>query len=110
MDNIKAKFTQWGSHWLNPASRVVLIKLVLSSLPIFQFSTLLAPTNVKLSIAQELRGFLWHGVKSNTKRMHLVNWNIVRAPKTHEGLEIIDPTLSNLALGAKILGDWSLEE
>jgi hypothetical protein len=31
---------------------------------------------------------------------------IVRAPKSHGGLGILDPTLTNLALGAKIL--WHL--
>ena len=38
--------------------------------------------------------------------MHLVNWNIVRATKTHGGLGIFDPSLSNLALGEIIL--WHL--
>jgi hypothetical protein len=38
--------------------------------------------------------------------MHLINWNVVRALKTHGGLGILDPTLSNLDLGEKIL--WRL--
>jgi hypothetical protein len=38
--------------------------------------------------------------------MHLVNWNIVRVPKSHGGLGILDPTLSNISLGDKIL--WRL--
>jgi len=85
---------------------MVLIKVVISALPIFQFSSLLAPISVKYSIAQEIRKFLWQGRKTNTERMHLVNWNIVRAPKTHGGLGILDPTLSNISLGDKIL--WRL--
>jgi hypothetical protein len=46
------------------------------------------------------------GGKKNTKRMHLVNWNIVRALKIHGGLGILDLVLTNLVLGAKIL--WHL--
>jgi hypothetical protein len=106
IDKIKSKFTLWGSQWLNLTGKVVLIKAVLSALPIFQFSSLLAPTSVKSTITQEIRKFLWQGGKNNNKRMHLVNWNTVRAPKIHGGLGIRDPTLSNIALGAKIL--WRL--
>ena len=38
--------------------------------------------------------------------MHLVNWNTIRVPKSHGGLGIMDPSLSNIALGEKIL--WRL--
>jgi hypothetical protein len=46
------------------------------------------------------------GGKSNTKIMHLVNWKVVRAPNTHNGLGILYPNQSNLVLGEKIL--WRL--
>jgi hypothetical protein len=71
LDKIKAKFIQWGSQWLNPVGRVVLIKAVLSALLVFQFSSLLAPRNIKSSIAQEIKKFLWQGGKSNSKRLPL---------------------------------------
>jgi hypothetical protein len=107
IDKIKYKFIQWGSQLFNLAGRVVLnIKSILTTLPIFQFSSLLAPTNVKSSISQEIQKFLWMGGKTNTKRMHLVKWKTIRAPKTHGGLGIPDPTLTNMALGVKIL--WRL--
>jgi len=38
--------------------------------------------------------------------MHCVNWNILRVPKSHGGLGILDLFFSNLMLGAKIL--WRL--
>jgi hypothetical protein len=37
----------WGAFWLNPVGRLVLVKSILSSLPIFQFSSLLAPMGFK---------------------------------------------------------------
>jgi hypothetical protein len=37
LQNIKDQFEIWGAIWLNPAGRVVLVKSVLSSFPIFQF-------------------------------------------------------------------------
>jgi len=42
MENIKSKYQQWGSQWLNSTGILVLLKYVLSCLPIFQFSSLLA--------------------------------------------------------------------
>jgi hypothetical protein len=47
---------QWGVIWLNLAGHIVLIKSVLSALPIFQFSSLLTPQNVKSTISS----LLWH--------------------------------------------------
>jgi len=70
---------------------LVLIKSVLSSLPIYQFSSLLAPMGIKKSLAQAIRKCLWQGGKSNTKKFHLVNWNLVKSPKDHGGLGVRDP-------------------
>ena len=41
-DNIKKKFENWETRWLNPVGQLVFIKSVLSALPLYQFSTLLA--------------------------------------------------------------------
>jgi hypothetical protein len=35
LQKLKDQFEIWGATWLNPAGRVVLIKAVLSSFPIF---------------------------------------------------------------------------
>jgi len=40
--------------------------------------------------------------------MHLVNWNVVRAPKSHGSLGILDPILSNLELRENILWGFVL--
>eukprot|EP00253_Pinus_taeda_P029823 PITA_29823 len=46
LDKFKAKIQAWGFSWLNLAGKTVLIKSVLSSLPIFQFSVILAPSGI----------------------------------------------------------------
>jgi hypothetical protein len=46
VDKIKARISAWGSSWLNPAGKLVLIKSVLSSIPIYQCSILLAPKGI----------------------------------------------------------------
>lgn len=62
LDEIKSKFQQWGSHWLNPTGRVILIKSMLSALPIFQFSSLLAPVKIKQPLLKHLENFFDKGV------------------------------------------------
>lgn len=106
LEKLKNKMDHWGAFWLNLAGRTVLIKSVLSMLPIFQFSSLLAPQNVKNSISILLRCFIWEGGKTEKKKYHLIKWDIVKHPNESGGLGIKDLGLSNLAMGAKIL--WNL--
>jgi len=58
---IKKKIVGWGSQWLTNAGEVILIKSVLSALPIYQASFLLAPKYVTEHVSKLLRDFLWHG-------------------------------------------------
>jgi len=55
---ISEKFTSWGVQWLNPTQRLVLAKAILSALPVFQYSSMLAPSSVKTEIAHQIRKFL----------------------------------------------------
>ena len=106
ISKIKAKIVSWGGHWLTKAGKVTLIKSVLSSLPIYQSSLLLAPKDIMNQIYKLLKDFLWGGGKGNQHRMHLVNWETVKRPLLDGGLQFKDPELSNIAMGGKIL--WQL--
>jgi hypothetical protein len=106
LEKISKKLTYWGTQWLNPTTRVILIKVVLSSLPIYQCSTLLAPKCISNQIAKIIRSFLWQGGKMTHKNFHLVNWNQVTSDKNHGGLGIREPDLMNTTMGAKLL--WRL--
>jgi hypothetical protein len=46
IERIKNRINSWGANWLNLAGKVVLIKAVLASIPIYQSSLLLAPSTV----------------------------------------------------------------
>ena len=96
----------WGATWLNITGKVVLIKAVLSSIPIYQCSILLAPKGVLASIESLLKKFLWKGGKQNEKNLPLVSWDKVAKPLMQGGLQIRQLAVQNLALGAKIL--WNI--
>jgi hypothetical protein len=106
ISKFKSKIVAWGGQWLNNAGKLILIKAVLSSLPLYQASFLLAPKAITEQISQLIRDFLWQGGKGNQSKFHLVSWDIVKRPKREGGLQVRDPGLANIILGGKIL--WQL--
>eukprot|EP00253_Pinus_taeda_P018086 PITA_18086 len=100
------KIAAWGGVWLSSGGKLTLIRSVLSALPTFQASLLLAPRQIADQISCLIRNFLWSGGKGNSNRFHLVNWELVKRPIKEGDLQIRDPLQANLALGCKIL--WQL--
>ena len=78
LEKFKNKLEHLGAFWINLVGHTVLIKSVLSALPIFQFSSLLSPQNVKSAISRLLRRFLWEGGKTDKKKFRPINWDIVK--------------------------------
>eukprot|EP00253_Pinus_taeda_P009219 PITA_09219 len=100
------KIAAWGGVWLSSGGKLTLIQSVLSALPTFQASLLLAPRQIADQISCLIRNFLWSGGKGNNNRFHLVNWELVKRPIKEGGLQIRDPLQANLAMGCKIL--WQI--
>ena len=106
IDKLKAKIQNWGAGWLTLAGKLVLLKSVLSSIPIYQTSILLAPASVINKIESILKKFLWEGGKGNLKKHHLVSWEKIKKPYSEGGLQIRSIQAQNLAMGTKLL--WQL--
>jgi exonuclease III len=103
VDKLKHKIQAWGANWLTRAGKVVLMNSVLSSLPIYQCSVLLAPKTITNKIDVMLRRFLWEGGKNCARKLHLINWTKVKHSKLEGGLNIRDVVVHNLAMGGKLL-------
>lgn len=80
IDKLKAKIQKWGADWLTLAGKLVLLKSVLYTIPIYQSSILLAPNKVIGKIESLCKKFMWEGGKGNLKKLHLVSWD--KNPKT----------------------------
>ena len=106
IQKIKNKIQSLGSKWLNLTGKTTLIHSILPSYPIYSSSMVLAPKNVINNICKEIRKFLWQGGKVQTKKFHLVMWDIVKRTKNKGGLGIRDLEQMNKALGAKLI--WRL--
>jgi hypothetical protein len=88
------------------AGTIVLIKAVLSSLPIYQFSTLLALKSIFIQFSNKIRQFLWQGGKTLGKKFHLLRRHQVKHPLCRGGLGIRDPKFMNMTMRDKLL--WPL--
>ena len=58
ISKLKEKIASWGGHWLTKAVELVLINSILSALPIYQSSLLLAPKAIMEQISKLIRDFL----------------------------------------------------
>jgi hypothetical protein len=100
---LKKKISSSGANWLNLAEKVVLIKSVLASVPIYQNSLLLAPGFIIQKMEAMQRSFMWEGGKQTGRRLHLISWDKISKPLLGGGLNFKKTQVQNLTLGAKLL-------
>jgi hypothetical protein len=79
---------------------------VITNLPIYQCSILLAPKTITNKIYELFRRFLWEGGKNCERKLHLVKWDKVKRPKLEGGLSIRDVAAHNISMGGKLL--WKM--
>eukprot|EP00253_Pinus_taeda_P018598 PITA_18598 len=73
IDKIKRRLTSWSFRSLNIASRIVLLKSVLQSIPIYPLSTKAASKGVCTKLREIFGKFVWGGPKQQRK-WALVSW------------------------------------
>jgi exonuclease III len=103
VDRLKLKIQAWGVNWLTRAGKIVLMNSVISTLPIYQCSVLLAPKTISNKLDAMMRRFLWEGGKNCARKLHLINWATIKKPTLEGGLNIRDVAVHNLAMGGKLL-------
>ncbi|XP_039011227.1 uncharacterized protein LOC120140301 [Hibiscus syriacus] len=101
LQKVYSRLAGWKVSSLSMAERVVLVKLVLSSLPILYLSIFKLPLKVNQKLNSIMARFLW-GEEQAKKRIHWINWNMVCQPYDKGGLGILDVRLVNRVL----LGKW----
>jgi len=109
IDKIQHRLNVWKGTCLSRAGRLVSIKAVLNSLPIYYLSIFKLPKKVAQEIIKIQRQFLWSGQKER-KFTELVKWEIIQRPKDKGGLGVANPTLKNAALLFKWCWKYACEE
>eukprot|EP00253_Pinus_taeda_P012157 PITA_12157 len=105
LEKLESRLLLWTHRSLNMASRLVLIKVVLQSMPLYLFSILAAPKWVLKAIKKLQRNFLW-GSSGHNRKWALIKWEKACLPKKVGGIGLRDPEHSNVIMGAKIWWKW----
>ena len=76
---------------------------MVTNIPIYQSSLLLAPATIIQKIEAHQRRFLWEGGKQVRRKLHLISWEKTSNPFLEGGLNFKKTQAQNSALGAKLL-------
>ena len=99
---LKSRLSSWNSKHLSFGGRLVLLKFVLSSLPVYTFSFFKAPSGIISFIESILNCFFGWGGSEDHKKILWVDWNFVCRSKEVGGLGVRIIREFNIAL----LGKW----
>lgn len=100
LETVNQKLSGWKARLLSRAGRLVLIKSVLTSIPLYRMGSFAFPKKVLHQLDAAVINFFW-GFKSDRPAMHMLNKHILFAPKSIGGLNIRSFSLMNQALLAK---------
>ena len=90
IQKLKNKIQTWSNTWLNIVGKVVLIKSIISSYPIFCCTIFLSTKSVINTFNMEIMKFLWQGGKTQGRKFNLFKWDTVLEEKSNRGLGIRD--------------------
>lgn len=100
LDKIEDRLQNLNSDNLSMAGRMVLLKSVVDSMPIFWFTLFRIPMGVLDKMEKLRRQFLWGKSTQNGQKPHLLNWTAICKPKINGGLGLgllVDKNLTLLA-------------
>ncbi|RAL45410.1 hypothetical protein DM860_013806 [Cuscuta australis] len=92
----------WYSKVLNPMGRLILIKHVLSSIPLHHMAISELPKSVTHLLHTKMSNFLW-GFREGKPKHHWSSWDTICRPSQEGGLGIRDLNDVQKALSLKLL-------
>lgn len=73
VQNLHKKMKQWKNAGSSIAGRLIILKAVLNSIPIYWLNLYKIPATVIKRIDKIRRDFLWNGLDNSNRKMHLIN-------------------------------------
>lgn len=95
------KFANWKNKWLSQVGRIIIIKSILSTLPIYAMSCFKLTPRVIDALESFMKKFLWEGAKED-KHILLIHWNTTCLAKENGGARLRHMEFQNLALWMKL--------
>lgn len=100
VERVQKRLASWKGKFLSKGGKLVLMKSVISSMPLYFLSLVQAPTSIIQWLEKIRRDFLWEDFEGSPK-FHLMNWNQVCKPLDKGGLGVRSLKLINRALLGK---------
>ena len=97
INRIENKLSTWKCKFLSKPGRLVHIKLVLNSLPLYYLGLLKMPKVVARKIIALRSQFFWR-TNDGGKGISMVKWSLIQEPKQLGGLGVEDPFAENMTL------------
>lgn len=108
IERLNKKLSSWTDQYLSKGGRLILVKNVLASMPIYLLSLYQAPKMVTNQIERIMRDFLW-GSSRDKRKIHWVNWKDICKPMVNGGLGIRSVANINRALVNKWIWRFGVE-
>ncbi|KAJ4802046.1 RNA-directed DNA polymerase (reverse transcriptase)-related family protein [Rhynchospora pubera] len=105
LDKLKSKLTGWRSNMLSHAGRLVLIKSVLMSVPVYHMSVEVLPKGIIKKMESLIAKFFW-GKSNQTKYLSFLAWKKICQPIENGGLGVRQLESFGDALFLKLV--WSM--
>ena len=84
IQRFEKRIHHWTFHLLSLGGRLVLIRVVLSSLPVYWMALAPIPQSILDKLRSMIFSFLW-GSSANIKKFHLVDWRCLSLPTSQGG-------------------------
>ncbi|GJY47125.1 RNA-directed DNA polymerase, eukaryota [Tanacetum coccineum] len=94
---VSSRLSKWKLKTLLLCGRLTLIKLVLTSIPLYHMSIFKVPSGV-LKLLESIRRNFFNGVDGSEIKMAWISWNKVLDSKKYDGLGVSSFYALNLAL------------
>ncbi|MCH79282.1 cysteine-rich receptor-like protein kinase [Trifolium medium] len=101
VSRVQSRLSGWKSRFLSFGGRLILLKSVLTSLPVYALSFFKAPSGTISSIESLLINFFWGG-SEDIRKTSWISWKTICLPKEYGGLGVRQLREFNIAL----LGKW----
>ena len=108
LQSVQARMESWQSSFLTYGGRMVLIRSVLTALPLHYMQAIKLSKGVINYIDRARRRFLWKGNGTCKGINCLVSWDVVCAMRRNGGMGLLDLETQNDALLTKWL--WKLDK
>ncbi|XP_043703245.1 uncharacterized protein LOC122653468 [Telopea speciosissima] len=105
LDQFKQRLAAWKGRLLSLAGRIELVRSVMCSIPVHNFSVYLWPADAILKMERWIGNFIWTG-EADCSKVITVKWDNLCKPKREGGVGIRRLRELNLALIAKLA--WTI--